>query len=259
MSIVNSSKDALTRPVTGNHFVQVYQDVNILADSVCHFLNDQLKFSEAVVVIATTEHREIFKNKLISQGVDIEDAMLRGQYRFFDAELLLSSFMVDGMPDSEKCRKTIGTIFEQVREEYKCARVYGEMVNILWQTGEKKAAATLENHWNALLKEYAFSLLCAYHVDNLDPAAYYGDIECICSSHTHFLPSQDFRLLEKALDDASENVMGVSLKGMMRSIAKFRHPTTIMPSSQASLLYISKTMPITTEFILNQVRANLKN
>src|SRR3546814_10215771 len=161
------------------------------------------------------------------------------------------------MPNIYKGNASRGRLLAQVSPEYESARVYCESVNILWQRNEKQAATALEKYWNSLLKQYAFSLLCTYHIDNLDPAVYHGDIECLCSSHTHFLPSQDFRLLDKALEDASEDVMGVSLKGMMNSIAKFRHPTTIMPASQASLLYISKTMPVTTSFIINRIKSKL--
>lgn len=257
MGSAKNRKEALTRPRAGNHFVQVYQDLDILADSVCHFLNDQLQPTEAAVIIATTQHREAFKARFIAQGIDLDEPTQRRQYRYFDAEMLLSSFMVNGMPDIESCKKSIGAIFEQISQEYKTARVYGEMVDILWQQGLKDAAVALEHYWNELLKQYSFSLLCTYHIDNLDPSSYNGALECLCSTHTHFIPSQDFALLEEALANASDNVMGVSLKGMVNSIGKVPHPTTIMPPSQASLLYISKTMPTTTEFILNQVRSNL--
>jgi hypothetical protein len=252
-----SSKEVLTCPATGNHFVQVYQDNGTLTDSVCHFVHEHLQPHEAAIIIATPAHRKIFEIELLSRDSHLEEAIQRGQIRFFDADLLLSSFMVEGMPDQAKCRSVLGEIFDDVCLSYRSVRVYGEMVDILWQHGQKDAANVLEEFWNSLLRQYPFSLLCAYHIDNLDPAAYNGDIECLCSSHTHFLPSQDFGLLEQALNKASENVMGVSLSGMMDSIAKFPHPTTIMPSSQASLLYISKTMPVTTEFILKQVRQNL--
>ena len=257
MSSINSSKNALTGPSAGNHFVQVYQDVDTLAGSVCHFISDQLKPSEAAIIVATSANEKAIKRELIARGVDLQGAIDRGQYRFFDAEALLSSVLVDGMPDIDKCDTSMKQILAEVCQEYESVRVYGEAVNILWQRNKKEAAKILENYWNGLFKEYAFSMMCAYYMDNLDPAAYHGDIECLCSSHTHFLPSQDFQLLDEALQDASEDVMGVSLKGMMNSIAKFSHPTTIMPASQASLLYISKTMPMTTEFILNRIRQKL--
>lgn len=257
MSNATTSKDVLSEPVAGNHFVQVYQDSDTLAGAVCHFIQHQLRPDEAVVVIACASHLAGIKTRLLSQGIDLEHVVQSGQYRFFDAESLLPTLMTDGGLDKKKADTFLSGLLAEVFAGHSAARAYGELVDILWQQGKKDDAVALENCWNELLGQHAFSLLCAYHVDNLDPAVYEADIECLCSTHTHFLPSQDFNLLEQALAKASENVMGVSLSGMMKSIAKFPHPTTIMPAAQASLLYISKTMPVTTEFILKQVRQNL--
>jgi len=250
-------KEFLSRPATGNHFVQVYQDDDLLVDAVCHFISDELKPTEGVVVIATPEHQDAIIAQLSAQSEALNQALQSDQFVFHNAETLLSSFMVDGMPDREKCFSVIIPILEQAAQKYQTVRAFGEMVDILWQAGHKNAASTLEKYWNELIQKHAFSLLCAYRVDNLDPTAYYGDIECLCATHTHFIPAQDFDQLEKAVSKASENVMGVSLSGMMGSIAKFPHPTTIMPAAQASLLYISKTMPVTTDYILTQVRSHL--
>lgn len=257
MGKTESYKEFLSRPATGNHFVHVYQDGALLVDAVCHYASDLLAPSEGVLIIATPEHREAITAQLAGQSDAWQAAYKAGRYMFLDADTLLSSFMVEGMPDEEKAYAEISTIFEQMARRYESVRAYGEMVDILWQAGNKRAAAELENIWNTLIKRYAFSLLCAYRVDNLDPAAYNGDIECLCASHTHFIPSQCPVAFGKAVSKAAENVMGVSLSGMMDSIAKFPHPTTIMPAAQASLLYISKTMPITTGYILNQVRKHL--
>src|SRR3546814_17021728 len=135
------------------------------------------------------------------------------------------------MPDIDKGNASLGRLLAQVAPEYESARVYGEIVNILWQRNEKQAATALEKYWNSLLKQYAFSLLCTYHIDNLDPAVYHGDIECLCSSHTHFLHSQYFRLLDNDLEDTREDVMVVALKGLMNSIAKLRHTQTNIQES----------------------------
>lgn len=250
-------KEFLSRPATGNHFVQVYQDDDLLVDAVCHFISDGLKPVEGVVIIATPEHRDAIIAQLSATSEALQKALQSDQFVFHDAEKLLSSFMVDGMPDKEKCFSVISPILDGAVRNHTTVRAFGEMVDILWQAGNKNAASTLENYWNELIQRHAFSLLCAYRVDNLNPSAYYGDIECLCSTHTHFIPAQDFNLLEEAVSKASENVMGVSLSGMMGSIAKFPHPTTIMPAAQASLLYISKTMPVTTDYILTQVRSHL--
>lgn len=257
MNSVTSNKEALTKPIAGAHFVQVYQDSKTLVDAVCHFVSDQLQPEEAVVIIVTASHREAIQAHLQALGVPLDLGIERGQYTFLDAELLLAAFMEDGEFDVNKAEIMLGGVLENVRKGYQSIRAFGEIVDLQWQRGDKDNAQILERLWGKLINQYSASLLCAYRVDNLHPGSYPHDIECLCATHTHFLPSQDFNLLESALAKATENVLGVSLSGMMNSIGKFRHPTTSMPAAQASLLYISKTMPITTEFILHQLRKQL--
>ncbi|HEU4708153.1 MAG TPA: MEDS domain-containing protein [Methylophilaceae bacterium] len=239
------------------HQVQIYQNDETLVEAVCHFASYQLQPTEAVIIVVTDTHLAAIEARLTAQGIDLERAMRNAQYNFIDAELLIASLTGSGEFDFARAESDFRKLLEGLLQAYRHVRVYGETVDLLWQRGEKQNAKALEALWNRLLERYSLSVLCTYRMDNLDPAAYNGDIECLCSTHTHFLPSQDPALLEQALAVASENVMGVSLTGMMKSIAKFPHPTTIMPASQASLLYISKTMPVTTEVILNQVRAHL--
>lgn len=257
MNSALSNKEVLTNPEPGTHFVQIYQDGETLVEAVSHFVIDQLQPTEAIVIIATESHREAIESSLVNQGVALEDAINRGQFNFIEADSLLDSFMTGGVFDADKAETILRQIIDKVRQGYVTIRAFGEMVDILWQRDDKENAKALEKLWNKLLKEYPVSLLCAYRMDNLHPASYPHDIECLCGSHTHFLPSQDFAVLDRALAKAAENVMGVSLSGMMDSIGRFKHPTTNMPAAQASLLYISKTMPITTEFILHQLRKHL--
>lgn len=257
MDNVTSNKEVLTKPTAGAHFVQVYQDSKTLVDAVCHFVSDQLQPEEAIIIIATHSHRKAIQRNLLALGVPLDEGMQRGQYNFFDADVLLTAFVEDGEFDIGKAESMLGEILENVRKRYQSIRAFGEIVDLQWQRGDKDNAKALERLWGKLINQHSASLLCAYRVDNLAPASYPHDIECLCATHTHFLPSQDFGLLDSALAKATENVMGVSLSGMMNSIGKFRHPTTSMPAAQASLLYISKTMPITTEFILHQLRKQL--
>lgn len=254
MENVTSHNVTQANPFSRTHYVQVYQDNKTLVDAICRFATEQLQPTEAVVIIATTRHRQAIQALLAAAGIPLEEATLSGQFNFFDAETLLASCTEDGQFDTETAHDFIEDVLKRLQQHYRRVRVFGETVDLLWQRGDKENATALEKLWNKFLRKYDLSVLCAYHMDNLNPAHYPSDIECLCSTHTHFLPSQETHLLDQALAKATEYVMGVSLSGMMDSIGKFRHPTTDMPAAQASLLYISKTMPITTELILNRVK-----
>ena len=64
-------------------------------------------------------------------------------------------------------------------------RVYGEMVDLLWNTGRADAALALEVLWNELAAQHAFSLLCGYSVGNFYKQT--SQFDEICGQHSHVL------------------------------------------------------------------------
>ena len=78
-------------------------------------------------------------------------------------------------------------------------RIFGQMVDVLWQRGERDAAIRLEMLWNQLARTEAFSLLCGYVIGN-----FYKDagLEDICGQHTHIVSAADMAtgLVSEACD-----------------------------------------------------------
>jgi hypothetical protein len=251
----SSWPEVLRQPALGDHFVQTYQDPQFLADAVSEYLSVGLREGEAAVIIARPEHRIIFERRLKQLGIDTRGAIAREQLRFYDAEETLGKFMQDGQADWTAFHTLIGGVIAQMRLHYPAVRAYGEMVDILWQKGERDAAIRLEEFWNELGRLQTFSLFCAYHLDHLDPKAYDGALERICHVHTHLIPVRDYARFDEAVMRASERVLDQPLARMMLSIAASRPPSTEMPLGQAALLWLKKNMPITAEKVLAAVRA----
>jgi hypothetical protein len=134
-------------------------------------------------------------------------------------------------------------------------RAYGEMVDVLWQRGERDAAIRLEEFWNDLARLQTFCLLCAYYIDHLDPAAYAGPLECVCKVHTHLIPTPNYRLFNHAVLEASEKVLNRPLSNMLLSLSASSKPSTEMPDGQATLLWLKRNMPRTADKVLAEVRA----
>jgi hypothetical protein len=63
-------------------------------------------------------------------------------------------------------------------------RIFGQMVDVLWQRGERNAAIQLEVLWNELAQTEAFSLLCGYAVGHFYKHAAF---EQVCAQHSHIL------------------------------------------------------------------------
>lgn len=248
-------REFLKTPSLGDHIVQVYQDREFLADAVGEYVGVGLRQDEAVVIIATPEHRLAFEHQLKRNGLDAAKAVSRGQLKFFDAEETLAEFMRDGMPDWNSFHAVVGGVIAELRLHYRSVRAYGEMVDILWQNGERDAAMRLEEFWNELGKLQTFSLFCAYFMDNLDAGSYGGPLECVCKVHTHLIPARDYARFNDAVTEASRKVLDDPLSHMMISLAASRRPGTEMPLGQAVLLWLQRNMPRTAEKVLSEVRA----
>ncbi|MES2365301.1 MAG: MEDS domain-containing protein [Pseudomonadota bacterium] len=250
MQTNDSWQSLLAQPEAGNHIVQICQNEIFLIETVTHFARTGLNNDEAVIVITTPARRKAIISSLELGGDRILDYKNQGQIRFFDAEILLSSFMVEGMPEWEPFFKNVGPILQVMQANYKKIRAYGDMVNILWQNKQHDAAIQLEKFWNDLSDQEEFSLLCAYSIDNLNPDSYDGSLARICQCHSHLIPTENYDLLEAAVQEATYNVLGPTLTQALIKLAAARQTNTQMPSAQATLLFLSEKMPLMAKKIL---------
>jgi len=165
-----------------DHLVQFYEKDEYLCDVVVTFLAAGLAAGQPAVVIATAAHRRAFVASLAFTGVDVDQARSSGQLTLLDAEETLGTFMIDDAPDGERFRRVIGGLLEEKRGlNNTTVRAYGEMVDILWRGGNRRAALLLEDLWNDLQREQPFKLLCAYLLDGFYREA--TGLHEICRTH----------------------------------------------------------------------------
>jgi len=245
--------DLLRHPGARDHMVQVYKDSDFLVDAVAQYIGTGLRSGEGAIVIARPEHRERFLRALERDGAYAPAAL-----KLFDAEETLAKFMVDGMPEWTAFHALIGDAIAETRLQYPAVRAYGEMVDILWQRGEKQAAIRLEQFWNEIGQLQTFSLLCAYALDPLHGDTYAG-LESICRCHTHLIPARDYAELNEAVFDASLKVLDPQLAQMLLTLAASHRPHTEMPLGQAALFWLNQNMPRTAERVLGEKRAQLSD
>ncbi|MGH8740400.1 MAG: MEDS domain-containing protein [Burkholderiales bacterium] len=247
--------ELLQYPTPGDHFVQVYQDQTFLCEAVAEYVGSGLKQGEGVMLIARPAHVAAFSQHLERAGVSPDKALHSKQLVLLDADETLARFTPGGMPDWQTFHALIGGRIAEMRLSFPTVRAYGEMVDVLWQRGERDAAIRLEEFWNDLGRLQTFSLLCAYYIDNLDPQAYSGPLECICKVHTHLIPTPDYSLFNQAVLEASEKVLDVPLSQMLLSLTASSKPAAAMPDGQATLLWLKRNMPRTADKVLAEVRA----
>lgn len=244
--------ELLRHPGAHDHLVQVYTDTDFLVDAVAEYLAAGLRAGEGAIIIARPGHRERFLRALEARGVRPCDAI-----RVLDAEETLDSFMVDGMPQWTAFHTACGGAIAELRLQYPTVRAYGEMVDILWQRGERSAALRLEDFWNELGKLQTFSLLCAYQMDLLDADTYSGGLQSVCRCHSHLIPARDYARFNAAVDQSAREVLDQPLAHMLLKLASSHRPHTEMPLGQATLIWLKHNMPRTADRVLDGVRAKL--
>ena len=249
METTTNWSDLVRHPSHGDHMVHLYQDPAFLAEAVTEYIASGLRSGEAALIIATPGHRAAFERKLERQGVAGSAAL-----RLLDAEDTLARFMSDGQPLWNAFHEVIGGLIAELRLQYPTVRAYGEMVDVLWQRGQRDAAVRLEEYWNELTRLQTFSLLCAYRMDNLDSGAYGGPLECVCKTHTHLIPARDYARFNDAVQAASKEVLDQPLAQMLLSLSASHRPATQMPLGQATLMWLAQNMPRTAERVLEEVR-----
>ena len=230
-----------------NHAAHLYQDSALLAEAVREYVGSGLRDGEAGLIIATPRHRALFVRGL-------ERFVESGQLWVYDAEETLARFMDGGMPDWRTFQEVMGGVIAELRLQYPTVRAYGEMVDVLWQRGEREAAIRLEEYWNELGRLQTFSLLCAYRMDPLDGDSYGGPLESVCRTHSDLVPARDAARFDAAVSAAGAKVLDPQLAQILLALAASHATATRMPAGQAALFWLRQSMPRSADKVLRELR-----
>lgn len=173
----NRTATSLTELYEREHFVQYYDGEGSLIDSLTSFIGAGLGNDDACIVIATPEHRNELDDELDARGIDASRMIS------LDAAEVLDKFMVKRLPSRELFRKTIGSVLDKCQNE-RPIRAFGEMVALLWAQDNEAGAVLLEQLWNELGRDYAFTLFCAYPMSQLSKRGHQEAISRINRLHS---------------------------------------------------------------------------
>ncbi len=195
---------------SGQHCVQFYETDSFLIDSVAAYLRAGIRSGEACIVIATAAHRQALAAKLLAHDLDVINDGLGEQYYSFDADELLSQFLIDDLPDPGLFANTVGETVAGVIARGRRVRAFGEMVALLVERGNFKAAIQLEQQWNDLQARHDFALLCAYSITNFNAEVPNSVID-VCETHTHVIPCESYHALAGA-DERLRAIVQLQMK-----------------------------------------------
>ena len=172
------------------HAVQFYEDDRFLCELVADFSREGLEKGEAVVLVATARHREEVERRLGHGGIDVGGLQRSGRLILLDAQETLDTFMVGRTPDPGLFLAKLESVMAGATGGWqRAARVYGEMVDLLWGDGNHDAAIQLEDAWNSYAKESSIRVLCGYAMNNFDDEADTGFAR-VCELHTDVRPAE---------------------------------------------------------------------
>ncbi len=170
-----------------DHLVQIYENDEVLLDSLVGFVDSGLNEGESIITIASADHLTALHNRLFFLNHDINQLINSGRYIPLDAEETLATFMVNGLPDETRFLETMRKLFTQAKGKSKRSfRAYGEMVALLWSKGMEEATHHLESLWTKLCAEEKFCLFCSYP-KNIFKSDANISVNNICAAHTKLI------------------------------------------------------------------------
>lgn len=146
----------------GDHACQVYGDEGELAETLCGFIGGGLWIGESAIVIATDARLAQLEALLRQTGLDVGHFRGDDRYIALSAESTMARFCESGWPDEERFMQVMTPLVARARGEGRAIRAFGEMVAILWSSGQYAGAVRLEHLWNKLLGKEKMRLVCAY-------------------------------------------------------------------------------------------------
>lgn len=171
---------------SGYHAIRFYESDRSLARIVAEFLKEGFDGGSPGIVVATASLRTDIIRELTDRSLDVDQFQRSNDLLLIDAKETLSTFMRDGEPDAGRFKDEMCQVIREVcRDRTGCTvRIFGQMVDVLWQQGERDAAIRVEILWNQLAQTEAFSLLCGYAMGNFYKDAQFADI---CAQHSHIV------------------------------------------------------------------------
>lgn len=168
------------------HWLQVFGEDEELMESLVGFVREAERAGEAMVLIATADHRHLLTRLLVADGMDVTAALSDQRLVVLDAETTLDRFLVNGWPDAAAFETVIGALVNRARGSGRRVRAFGEMVGILWERGQGAAVMRLEHLWHVFCQRQEVALFCAYPRRGFDRGSV-DALQAICAAHTRVI------------------------------------------------------------------------
>lgn len=169
------------------HSVFFYDTDAALVERLHGMVSSGFNLGKSALIVATHEHCQQLSEALKKNGVDADARIREARLWMRDAGEMLSQFMVSDRPNPALFQASVGRLLKDAKnsagQDDQKLVVFGEMVALLWNGGNKRGALELECLWNNLLSQTAFHLHCAYPRSLFSKDA--TGMMNVCESHSH--------------------------------------------------------------------------
>jgi DNA-binding NarL/FixJ family response regulator len=184
----NKFTDSSAEKAPHRHELQFYSDDAVFLDAFARFIAVALKSGRAAIAVITESHRSGLVSRLKAQGLDVAAATQQGTYTQLDVVEILSTFMVNGMPDANRFFEVAGGLVEAAakgaRQEHHAVVVCGECAPTLWAEGKADAAIRVEQLFNQVGKAFGLDMLCGYALSSFHDKEDEHIFQSICAEHS---------------------------------------------------------------------------
>jgi len=170
------------------HEVEFYSDDACFLNGFSRFIETNLIYGNAVIVVASHFHQISLLERLRAQRVNIDAAIEQKRYIALDVTDTLSLFMVNDLPDRARFLKAAGDLIAAAAKAvngnpFRVAAC-GECAPTLWAQGNSEAAVQLEHLWDEVARSYRLSILCGYMLKTFQSGQASQVYQRICAEHS---------------------------------------------------------------------------
>ena len=228
------------------HAVQIYADLDELADSVATYLARGFDAGEPAVVVATAEHAERFLDELGALGWDARRIEREACLRIEDAEATLAAIMQGGRALARGVRADRRRLARRCRRSARPDARFARSAR--WSICSASAASRKpQPSWKSFgttSGAAAASRFCAATSWTSSTAPRRsGTLPDVCRAHSHVLPASDSARLARSVDLALEEVLGAAEAGKVYALVGEQIRRGRVPSPQLVLMWVSANMP----------------
>jgi hypothetical protein len=175
------------------HVMQIYENDDILADTLTGLMQGIFNSNENVLLIATHQHLNALESRLEKLGYKIDELINNDRFIPFDAEEMIDECMMDDEFNETVFAERCGSLIKRATDNNKTFMTCGEIAPILIRQGKKEAAIKLEQLSDKMCSIHHSGLFCVYSKNHLENTYVH---EAICSCHVKLVSGTEGQLTE---------------------------------------------------------------